>query len=81
MHRIQHALLNKNFSIGLTMLIEIYSRTHASLDNLNFCADSVVHPRIEMYSILEYLKSPSIFKDEDRNNIFKTFIGYDKNRC
>ena len=55
------------------MLIEISSHAHTTLDNMNFCADSVVHPRIEMCSMLKYLKSPSMFKDDNHNIILKKF--------
>ena len=71
--RIQCVLFNKNASVGLIMLIEISSRACTTLDNINCCADIVVHPRIEMCSMLKYLKSPSMFKHDDRNVILKKF--------
>ena len=71
--RIQYALLNKNVSVGLMLLIGISSRACATLDNLKFCADSAVHPRIETCSMLKCLKSPSMFKDDACNVIFKKF--------
>ena len=71
--RIQHAFLNKNASAVLIMLIKNSSRACTKLDDANFCADSVAHPRIEMCSMLKYLKSPSMFKDDDRNIILKKF--------
>ena len=59
--------------MGLITLIEVSSRAHTPLDNLKFCTDSVVHPRIEMCSMLKYLISPSMFKDDDRDVILKMF--------
>ena len=73
MPRVQYASLNKNFSAGLIMLIEISSCACVALDNLNFCSESAAYPKIEMCSMLKYSQSLSIFKDDDCNIIFKTF--------
>ena len=70
--RIQYVLLKKNIELWFIMLIEISSRAHTTIDDLNFCTDRIVHPRVEMHAILKYLKSPSIFKDEYRDLILET---------
>lgn len=72
MPQIQYALLKKNIELRFIMLIEISSRAYTTVDDLSFCTDRIVHPRVEMYVMLKYLKSPLIFKDEYRDQILET---------
>ena len=72
MPRTQCALLKKNIELRFIMLIEISSRAHTTIDDLSFCTDRIVHPRVEMHAMLKYLKYPSIFKDECRDLTLET---------
>ena len=67
--RIQHALLDRNVYEGYPYLIEISSPTNTSLEDSQFCQDYILYPRKEMYAMLKWLKHPSIFDDNDRNEV------------
>ena len=72
MPRIEHAMLKRNAGLGSMITIKISYRASLKLDNLSFYKDSIVHPRIEMHSILKYLKSPSMFRKNDHDVILQT---------
>ena len=72
MPRTEHALLKRNAGLGSMITIKISCRASLKLDNLSFCADIIVHPRIEMHSILECLKSLSMVKKNDLDVIMQT---------
>ena len=67
--RIQYAFLHRNVHEGHPHLIEISSRANTSLEDLRFCQDHTLCPRKEMFPMLKWLKYPSIFDDNDRNEV------------
>ena len=65
----QHALLHRNVHEGCPYLIEISSRANTSLEDIRFCQECTLCPRKEMFPLLKWLKYPSIFDDNDRNEV------------
>ena len=55
-------------------LIEIPSSAHSRVDDLHFCVDHIAPQRIEIFSVLKCLKSPSAF-EEDSKNVSLKIVG------
>ena len=65
----QYKVLHRNVDEGHPYLIGISSRTNTPLEDLIFCQNCTLCPRTDMFSVLKWMKHPSIFDDNDRNVI------------
>ena len=66
MRRVEYVFLKDNAHYQSPYLVEISKRASTSIEDLDFCKDSIIFPKIEMIRILKMLKEPSVFLEDDR---------------
>ena len=74
MPRIEYIFLLNPNNLGLPSLIELSARASTRLDDLYFCLERVVHPRLQMHALLKMLKFPCMLNDNERGNVLMKLI-------
>ena len=66
MRRLEHVFLKDNAHYRSPSLVEVSKRASASIEDLDFCKDSIAHQKFETMGSLKVLKKLSFFLEHGR---------------